>query len=64
MRDEEYPHIDGAVLVVQTPYVARLDDKGTFKLECPRASTRCKVFWRDTWVVTQPLDVTGDARRR
>ena len=35
VRDEEYPHIDGTVLVVQTPYVARLDEKG--QLQARRA---------------------------
>ena len=59
VRDEEYPHVDGTVLVVQTPYVARLDDKGNFKLEVPEGKYTLKVCWRDNWVVTQALEVTG-----
>ena len=59
MRDEEYPHIDGTVLVVQTPYVARLDEKGNFKLDVPEGKYTLKVFWRDEWAVTQPLEVAG-----
>jgi hypothetical protein len=61
IRDEEYPHIDGTVLVVQTPYVARLDEKGNFKLEVPEGKYTLKVFWHDKWVVTQPLEVSGHA---
>ena len=59
MRDEEYPHVDGTVLVVQTPYVARLDEKGNFKLEVPEGKYTLKVFFRDKWVTTQPLEVTS-----
>src|SRR4051812_35197602 len=44
VRDEEYPHIDGTVLVVQTPYVARLDEKGNFKLDVPEGKYTLKVF--------------------
>jgi len=59
VRDEEYPHVDGTVLVVQTPYVARLDEKGNFKLEVPEGKYTLKVFWHDHWAVTQALEVTG-----
>jgi plastocyanin len=59
IRDEEYPHVDGTILVVQTPYVVRLDEKGNFKLDVPEGKYTLKVFWRDKWVATQPLEVTG-----
>jgi plastocyanin len=59
IRDEEYPHVDGTILVVLTPYVARLDEKGNFKLDVPEGKYTLKVFWRDKWVATQPLEVTG-----
>jgi hypothetical protein len=59
VRDEEYPHIEGTVLVVQTPYVARLDEKGAFKLDVPEGKYTLKVFYRDRWAVTQPVEVTG-----
>ncbi len=62
VRDEEYPHIDGTIVVVQTPYAARLDDKGNFKLEVPEGKYTLKIFYRDKWVLTQPLDV--DARTK
>jgi plastocyanin len=59
LRDEEYPHVEGTILVVQTPYVARVDEKGNFKLDVPEGKYTLKVFWRDKWVATQPLEVTG-----
>ena len=59
VRDEEYPHIDGTVVVVQSPYVARLDEKGNFKLDVPEGKYTLKVFWRDHWAATQALEVTG-----
>ncbi len=61
VRDEEYPHIDGTVLVVQSPYVARLDEKGNFKLDVPEGKYTLKVFWHDHWALTQALEVTGHA---
>ncbi|HEX8954253.1 MAG TPA: hypothetical protein VF945_20505 [Polyangia bacterium] len=61
VRDEEYPHIDGTVLVVQTPYVARLDEKGNFKLDVPEGKYTLKVFWHDRWALTQALEVSGHA---
>jgi hypothetical protein len=59
IRDEEYPHVEGTILVVQTPYVVRVDEKGNFKLDVPEGKYTLKVFWRDKWVATQPLEVTG-----
>ena len=59
VRDEEYPHIDGTVLVVQTPYVARLDEKGNFKLDVPDGKYTLKVFWHDHWAATQAIEVNG-----
>lgn len=57
VRDEEYPHIDGVVLVLPTPWFARLDDKGNFKLDVPEGKYTLRVFFRDKWVVSQPLEV-------
>src|SRR4051812_18349467 len=61
VRDEEYPHVEATVLVVQSPYVTRVDDKGGFKLDLPEGKYTIKVFWRDKWVLSQPLEVTGHA---
>lgn len=57
VRDEEFPHVDGMVLVVQTPYYARLDDKGQFHLDLPEGKYTLRVFWHDKWVLSQPLEV-------
>jgi plastocyanin len=59
VRDEEFPHVDGMVLVLQSPYFARLDEKGQFKLDVPEGKYTLRVFYRDRWVVTQPLDVAA-----
>ncbi|MCU1276565.1 MAG: hypothetical protein JWM53_111 [bacterium] len=59
VRDDEYPHVEATVLVVPSPYVARLDEKGNFKLDVPEGKYTIKVFWRYTWVLSQPLEVAG-----
>jgi plastocyanin len=61
VRDEEYPHVDGTVLVLGSPYFVRLDEKGNFKLDVPEGKYTLKVFFRDKWVVTQPVEVSGRA---
>jgi plastocyanin len=57
VRDEEFPHIDGTVLVLSSPYFTRLDDKGQFKLDLPEGKYTLRVFYRDKWVVSQSLEV-------
>jgi plastocyanin len=57
IRDEDYPHIQGAVVAVSSPYFTRVDDKGAFRLEVPEGKYTLKVFYRTNWVVSQPLDV-------
>jgi hypothetical protein len=57
VRDEEYPHIEGMVLVLQTPYFSRLDERGQFKMELPEGKYTLRVFYRDRWVVSQALEV-------
>jgi len=59
VRDEEFPHVEGTVLVVQSPYVVRLDEKGAFKLEVPEGKYTLKVYVRDHWAVTQTIEVGG-----
>jgi plastocyanin len=61
VRDEEYPHVDGVVLVLPTAWFARLDDKGNFKLDVPEGKYTLRVFFRDKWVVSQPLEVGAHA---
>jgi plastocyanin len=57
IRDEEYPHIQGAVVAVRSPYFTRLDERGGFRLEVPEGRYSLKVFYRNTWVVSQSVEV-------
>ncbi len=57
LRDQEFPHIDGSVVVVQTPFAAQVDDKGTFKIDVPEGKYTLRVFFRGQWVMSQPLEV-------
>jgi plastocyanin len=57
VRDEDYPHIQGAVVAVTSPFFTRLDDKGAFRMEVPEGHYTLKVFYRTGWVVSQVLDV-------
>jgi plastocyanin len=57
IRDEEYPHVEGTVVVLATPYVTRLDERGIFKLEVPEGKYTLRVLWHGSWVVQQTLEV-------
>jgi plastocyanin len=57
VRDQEYPHVDGSVVVLQTPFAAQVDDKGAFKIDAPEGKYTLKVFFRGQWVMSQPLEV-------
>jgi hypothetical protein len=59
IRDEEYPHLRGEVVAVETPYVAQLDERGAFKLEVPEGRYTLRVFWRGAWVVSRPVEVSA-----
>lgn len=55
IRDREYPHIEGTVVVVSSPYVARLDARGRFKLDAPPGRYTLRLFFERAWVVSRPL---------
>jgi plastocyanin len=57
IRDEEYPHIQGAVVAVRSPYFTRLDERGAFRLDVPEGKYALKVFYRTAWVVSQSVEV-------
>jgi plastocyanin len=57
IRDEEYPHLSGMVLVVTTPYFATLEPSGAFKLDAPEGKYTARVWWRGAWVASQPVSV-------
>jgi plastocyanin len=58
VRDEEWPHIEGTVLVV-TSAAAQPDDRGNFKLDVPEGHYTLRVWYRGAWVLTQPFDVNA-----
>src|SRR5262249_14388114 len=60
VRTEEYPHMEGAVLVLKSNLYARPDDKGGFKIDgVPEGKYTLRVFFRGTFVHEQPVEVPG-----
>jgi hypothetical protein len=57
VRDQEYPHIEGAIVVSPSPWFTTVDDRGAFKIDAPEGKYTLRVFWRGQWVMTQPLEV-------
>jgi hypothetical protein len=57
VRDQEYPHIDGTVVVTDSTHAAQVDDKGSFKLEVPEGRYTLKAWFRGVWAVTMPVEV-------
>jgi hypothetical protein len=55
VRDEEFPHLQGTVVVVASPYFGRLDDKGASHLEVPAGRYTLRVFYKGAWV-TQSIE--------
>jgi hypothetical protein len=55
--DEEYPHIAGTVVVVDTPYLAAVDDRGAFRVEVPEGRYTLRVFCGGAWLASRPLEV-------
>jgi hypothetical protein len=45
------------VVAVRSPYFTRLDERGAFRLEVPEGRYSLKVFYRNTWVVSQSVEV-------
>lgn len=57
VRDADLPHAQTTLVVVDTPYFGRSDDKGSFKIEAPDGKYTLKVFFRGTWAASQPVEV-------
>jgi plastocyanin len=57
LRDQEYPHVSGTVLVVASPYAGIADGSGAFKIDAPEGKYTAKVWWRGAWVLSQPVNV-------
>jgi hypothetical protein len=59
VRDEDFPHIEGTVVVVSTPLATVADGQGNFKIDAPEGTYTLRVFYRGQWVLTQPLTLAG-----
>jgi hypothetical protein len=54
--DPDAPHLKGKLVVVNTPFVANVDEAGKFEFaDVPEGSYKLKVFYKDAW-----LDVASD----
>lgn len=54
--DKDAPHLKGVLVVVDSPYVASVDDNGKFSIEgVAEGAYKLRVFYKDAW-----LDVTTD----
>jgi len=56
VRDQEYPHIEGTVIVTDG-YSAQVDEKGQFKMDVPEGRYICKVWFRGAWAMEMPVEV-------
>jgi plastocyanin len=62
VRTDEYPHMEGAVLVLKSNLYARPDERGAFKIDgVPEGKYTLRVFFRGTFVHEQPLEVPARA---
>lgn len=57
VRDQEFPHVEGVLLAVESPYTAQVDERGSFKIEAPEGKYTLKVYWRGAWALEQRLEV-------
>ncbi len=57
VRDADYPHATATLVVVDSPFVARVDERGGFRIEAPEGRYTLKVFYRGAWAASQPVEV-------
>ena len=57
VRDVEYARAGATLVVVATPYITRVDEKGAFKLDAPDGKYTLKVFFHGGWAAEQPVEV-------
>jgi plastocyanin len=56
VRDQDWPHIEGAVVITDA-YAVQCDDKGQFKTDVPEGRYVLKVWYHGAWVHSQPIEV-------
>jgi plastocyanin len=60
IRDSEYPHMMVSVIVVDSPYYATLDEKGSFSIaSVPDGKATLKVWTRGRWAAEQEVDTAS-----
>jgi plastocyanin len=58
VRCEEFPHMEGAILVLQSNLFARPDERGGFRIEnVPEGRYTVRVFFRGSYVHQQTIEV-------
>ena len=63
IRDSEYPHIMVSVIVVDSPYFAALDEKGSFSIAgVPDGKAILKVWTRGRWAAEQEIDTATEGQ--
>jgi hypothetical protein len=56
IRDAEYPHLMISVIVVDSPYYATVDEKGSFSISgVPEGKANLKVWTRGKWASEQEI---------
>lgn len=62
ITDTDAPHLRGTIVVVDTPFVASVDDAGKFEIQdVPEGSYKLRIFYKDAWL-EGTTDVTVGAR--
>ena len=57
IRDAEYPHLMISVIVVDSPYFATVDEKGSFSIAgVPDGKANLKVWTRGKWASEQEIE--------
>lgn len=62
ITDSDAPHLRGTIVVVNTPFVANVDDAGKFEIaDVPEGSYKLRIFYKDAWL-DGATDVTVGAK--
>jgi hypothetical protein len=60
IRDAEYPHLMISVIVVDSPYYATIDEKGSFTIPgVPDGKANLKVWTRGKWASEEEIDTAS-----
>lgn len=63
VRCAQYPHVSVSVVVVDSPYFAKVNDQGAFAIaDVPEGQGTLKVWYQGRWVDEQPIEVKPGGR--